>query len=1376
MTYRYITEVRPILLGKKGENGVTTIRFPINIFFPNIPRATYTLWHQRQGDVAPYPCVISVWNGFIDWVISLADVDRPGSGVAQLIAWRDGVVEKTVIFTTVTLNSLELTDPPEPQKAWLDQVTEAAANAFNSATQASEYAKAAQDASEAIQNLDVEAEQVEPDEPADVVKVVDPITGAVTLIFKLPGVTIGVQEIEGGHRVTISDMNGTRGFDVMDGVSPENPVLSVNGMTGEVELDAEDVGAVPTDDYAPVDKTEAMTQPVGKGPDGKLYTTPSAGAVSSVNGQTGDVELDAQDVGALPDNADLDDIADGATYKRATATQLSQIAANANDIDAIEEKIPSAASSSNQLADKAYVADSIIQGTAIYRGAFASHAALLAVAWQTTNPDAENYVSNNDYTYVLDDETHDDECWRYLYVTGTGWTAQIRVNESPLTQAQLDALNSGATAAIISSVADKLDKTGDGSNVTATFSTAASRANIATGEKLSVIFGKIAKWFSDFGTAAFRAATNAVTQGSTDLVESGAVYTAVSAKYTKPPGGIPASDLAPGVIPDGYPYTPENYGAVGDGVADDLWPLRDVFSAATAAGKPVVMTEGAVYGVSDEVSIIGRIPVMGNGATIRAISGTPRSVLRVVSRQGQEQFPESQGMGLLENLTIDGGGYAGYALLTDYAQGGMFRGLDICGFTIAGIYLDHGFGQIYSDIRIGGSIATSADIAQSASAIGIDLETNDCHFSDIEIKNVGTGIKIAGAANFFSRVHVWSNVSGIAQTAVGFDAYAYFTASECYFDTCATAVKLRSAITAALYGCFVLYGGSTIMGAVAPTVFSIASAAYAANIAGFGLNVDAGDCTDFSLFDTEPTTTFDWAAENTASVRDLVNCPASALSAYRTAAAQDVIDAGKLGTSGDGSDVTVAFTAASSRTAIATGEKLSVLFGKILKWLSDLGTAAFRAATATLESGSTALIESGAVFTALAGKLSASTKYASSQSVGGPADKTVSIPMGAVDGTSTDTAFTATIPGITELRDGVLVWLKNGVVTSAAGCTLNINGLGAKPIYNSIAAATATTTTFNVNYTMLFVFNSTRVTGGCWDMVYGYDSNTTYTPVKLGFGYAACTTAAATAAKTASLSSYTLTANGLVAVKFSYDVPASATLNINSKGAKAIYYKDAAITAGVIKGGDTALFVYSTYYRLLAIDRWGTDITSILTALDNKQAKITASGVLKGDGNGGVSAAVAGTDYGTYSKPSGGIPASDLAQAVQTSLGKADTALQSAPVTSVNGQTGAVMLSIPSTAADIGACPTVQHGSISLSATWSGSGPYTQTVTVTGATVTANSKVDLQPDATALAQLITDSVKALYVANNAGTLTATAIGAATTAALTIQCTVTEVSA
>jgi hypothetical protein len=68
--------------------------------------------------------------------------------------------------------------------------------------------------------------------------------------------------------------------------------------------------------------------------------------------------------------------------------------------------------------------------------------------------------------------------------------------------------------------------------------------------------------------------------------------------------------------------------------------------------------------------------------------------------------------------------------------------------------------------------------------------------------------------------------------------------------------------------------------------------------------------------------------------------------------------------------------------------------------------------------------------------------------------------------------------------------VKNGVVTSAAGFTLNVNGLGAKPVYSNMAAATAETTLFNVAYTFLFVYDSTRVSGGCWILYRGYDSNT----------------------------------------------------------------------------------------------------------------------------------------------------------------------------------------------------------------------------------------------------------------------------------------------
>lgn len=56
-------------------------------------------------------------------------------------------------------------------------------------------------------------------------------------------------------------------------------------------------------------------------------------------------------------------------------------------------------------------------------------------------------------------------------------------------------------------------------------------------------------------------------------------------------------------------------------------------------------------------------------------------------------------------------------------------------------------------------------------------------------------------------------------------------------------------------------------------------------------------------------------------------------------------------------------------------------------------------------------------------------------------------------------------------------------------------------------------------------------------------------------------------------------------------------------------------------------------------------------------------------------------DLGAYVKPSGGIPKTDLASDVQTSLGKADTALQTAPVTSVNGATGDVVIANATTSA-----------------------------------------------------------------------------------------------
>ena len=84
--------------------------------------------------------------------------------------------------------------------------------------------------------------------------------------------------------------------------------------------------------------------------------------------------------------------------------------------------------------------------------------------------------------------------------------------------AEIDALKAALAASNIGErVADSLDaqtlKVGgedvtDASNHTATFSQASSRTNLTTGEKLSAMFSKIAKWLADLKTVAFTGSYN----------------------------------------------------------------------------------------------------------------------------------------------------------------------------------------------------------------------------------------------------------------------------------------------------------------------------------------------------------------------------------------------------------------------------------------------------------------------------------------------------------------------------------------------------------------------------------------------------------------------------------------------------------------------------------------------------------------------------------------------------------------------------------------------------------------------------------------------------------------------------------------------------
>jgi len=204
-----------------------------------------------------------------------------------------------------------------------------------------------------------------------------------------------------------------------------------------------------------------------------------------------------------------------------------------------------------------------------------------------------------------------------------------------------------------------------------------------------------------------------------------------------------------------------------------------------------------------------------------------------------------------------------------------------------------------------------------------------------------------------------------------------------------------------------------------------------------------------------------------------------------------------------------------------------------------------------------------------------------------------------VDPTSTSTQFTATVATLSADNthvDGTRVWIFNNVVASQTGCTLDINNQGGKPIYLSNAMTTRVSTHWTVNTMYEFMYSSSVVSGGAWIMCTGRDTNTTYTNASLGQGYGICSTASSVSEKAVVLSSYALTTGGMVAVKFENAVSANATMNINSRGAKSIYFKGSAISSGVIDAGDLATFVYDgTRYHLISIDSGSGDDYTLLS-------------------------------------------------------------------------------------------------------------------------------------------------------------------------------------
>lgn len=139
-----------------------------------------------------------------------------------------------------------------------------------------------------------------------------------------------------------------------------------------------------------------------------------------------------------------------------------------NKLTTINSLIPNQATSQNQLVDKAFVNSSVQTATANFRGNWATWAAVPS----TANVYPPDYMGSrtptvNDYMVVQDASgfggPETPGTWRFKYsgVWATngkdGWLAEYQVNETPMTAAQLAALNSGITSQLVSEFSAKQD-------------------------------------------------------------------------------------------------------------------------------------------------------------------------------------------------------------------------------------------------------------------------------------------------------------------------------------------------------------------------------------------------------------------------------------------------------------------------------------------------------------------------------------------------------------------------------------------------------------------------------------------------------------------------------------------------------------------------------------------------------------------------------------------------------------------------------------------------------------------------------------------------------------------------------------------------------
>lgn len=217
-------------------------------------------------------------------------------------------------------------------------------------------------------------------------------------------------------------------------------------------------------------------------------------------------------------------------------------------ISAIEAKIPNAATSSNQLADKQFVNDSISTSTATFQGTVNASADTESAAQSALR--SITGMDNNDYAFVsCVDSAGNTKYKRYKY-NGSAWEFEYTLNNSSFTSTQWGSINSGITSTLVSQITT--NKNNIASNTTAI---AGKQATLVSGTNIKTINSSniLGNGNLDVGTVrSVQISATSPIVSSTNSAQTGAT---VSTTITHANSGVTASTYGPNTVSPAYGST-----------------------------------------------------------------------------------------------------------------------------------------------------------------------------------------------------------------------------------------------------------------------------------------------------------------------------------------------------------------------------------------------------------------------------------------------------------------------------------------------------------------------------------------------------------------------------------------------------------------------------------------------------------------------------------------------------------------------------------------------------------------------------------------------------------------------------------------------------